>query len=134
MLSRRISQRWLPQEELSVLQHMIVLVGQNCNPVSAAKDRSLQGCREALSYAFRHPQLLQRDVADFVFMGSQSLMKHRQAVLLKSGLATNAAVPREMNKLLDTHEMQATHFPLCGHRVCSVVPQGSCCDESRPNG
>ena len=35
-------QRWLPREELSVLQHVIVLIGQNCNPVSSAKDHGLQ--------------------------------------------------------------------------------------------
>ena len=70
-------QRWLPREGLSVLQHMIVLVGQNCDPVSSANDRGLQGCRAALKYAASHPQLLQRNVADFVFTGCQALMKHR---------------------------------------------------------
>ena len=70
-------QRWLPREELSILQHLIVLVGQTCNPVSSAHDQGLQGCKEALKYAASHSQLLQRDVADFIFMGCQSLMKNR---------------------------------------------------------
>ena len=42
VLTRCIVQRWLPREELSVLQHVIVLIGQNCNPVSSAKDHGLQ--------------------------------------------------------------------------------------------
>ena len=77
VLSRRIVQRWLPRDELSVLQHMIVLVGQNCNPVSSAKDQGLQGCRKVLEYIESHPKLLQRNVADFLLMGCQALMKHR---------------------------------------------------------
>lgn len=70
-------QRWLPRDELSVLQHMIVLVGQSCNPVSSANDHGLQGCRKVLEYVDSHPKLLQRNVADFLLMGCQALMKHR---------------------------------------------------------
>lgn len=42
VLTRRVVQRSLPREELSVLQHVIVLIGQNCNPVSSVKDHGLQ--------------------------------------------------------------------------------------------
>lgn len=77
VLTRCITQRCLPREELSLLQHMIVLAGQNCNPVSSAKDRGLQGCSKVLVYGARSPQLMQRDVADFLFIGIQSLMTHK---------------------------------------------------------
>ena len=77
VLMRRITQLSLPCKELSLLQHMIVLAGQDCNPVSSAKDRGLQGCSKVLLHVARNPQLMQRDVADFLFIGTQALAEHK---------------------------------------------------------